>query len=183
MPNRHLWLTLLLLLSPMSVLSQEAVLAPLYQSPIKWTDDQGKPVSLSQWQGKQVIITMAYSTCRKTCPLTLAKLLQIQHVLDQRKLEAEIVVISYDPIDTWQNWAEYRNAHNLHRNNWHFLIGSPENTKTVAQLLGMDYWLYDEHVMHNYTIVRLGPNGDVVKTLGWDNKEQLESFLPADVKP
>lgn len=158
---------------------QEAALAPLYQAPMQWTDDQGKPVRLSQWQGKPVLITMAYSTCRKFCPITLARLAEVQRLFDQHKIDAEFVVISYDPQgDTWQTWAEFRKSRHYERSNWHFLVGSEENTKTVSQLLGMDYWLYDEHIMHNFKIVRLSPTGAVEKGLGWESQEQIETLLP-----
>ncbi len=183
-PNRSIWVTMLLLFSPLSLASQEAVLAPIYQLSAKWTDDQGKPVSLTEWQGKPVIISMAYSTCRKFCPLTLLRLGEIQRLYDKRMIEAEFVLISYDPIgDTWQSWAEYRKSHNLQRSNWHFLTGSPEDTKTISQLLGMDYWLYDDHVMHNFKIVRLGPNGEIEKSLDWESQEQLETLIPELSKP
>lgn len=158
---------------------EDRSLSPLYQMSATWTDDSGKSVSLANWKGKIVVMTMAYSTCRKFCPLTFAQLLAIQKLYDSRKIEVEFVVISYDPInDTWQNWAEYRKTHNLHRDNWHFLTGSPENTKTISQLLGMDYWLYDEHVMHNFKIVRLNTSGDIDKTLDWNSQDELDSFLP-----
>ena len=177
--NRQIWLAmlLLLLLLPVSAISQESALAPLYQSPIKWIDDQGTSVSLAKWQGRPVIITMAYGACRKYCPLTITRLLEIQRLLDRQKIIAEFVVISYDPItDTWQNWAEYRKTHNLNRNNWHFLTGSPEDTKTISQMLGMDYWLYDDHIMHNFKIVRLGANGGIEKTLDWDGMDKIGAF-------
>ncbi len=160
--------------------SQEEIsLSPLYQLPVTWTDDKGKTVSLANWKGKTVVMSMAYSTCRKFCPLTLARLLEIQKLYDSRKVDAEFVIISYDPInDTWQNWAEYRKAHDLYRDNWHFLTGNQESTKIVSQVLGMDYWFYDEHVMHNFKIVRLNGRGDIDKTLDWNSQDELNSFLP-----
>jgi protein SCO1 len=182
--NRQIWLAMLLLILPLSAIPQEEGLSSLYRTPMTLIDDQGKSVSLANWQGRQVIITMAYSACRKYCPLTLAKLIELQHLLDRRKIEAEFVVISYDPLsDTWQNWAEYRNTHKLHGNNWHFLTGSPEDTKAISQLLGMDFWLYDDHVMHNFKIVRLDQKGFIEKILDWDSKEQIESLIPDKSKP
>lgn len=160
--------------------SAESVsLSPIYQMTATWTDDSGKAVSIANWKGKTVVMSMAYSTCRKFCPLTLARLLEIQKLYDSRKIDAEFIIISYDPInDTWQNWAEYRKTHGLFRNNWHFLTGYQESTKIVSQLLGMDYWLYDEHVMHDFKIVRLNARGDIDKTLDWNSQDELDTFLP-----
>lgn len=88
-------------------------------------------------------------------------------------------MISYDPLnDTWQNWAEFRKNHHYERSNWHFLTGSVEATKAISQLLGMDYWLYDEHVLHNFKIVRLGITGSIEATLGWEGQDKIETLLP-----
>lgn len=173
-----------LLLMPLYAASQEAAVAPIYRLPMTWTDDQGQPVTLAKWQGKQVIMTMAYSTCRKFCPITINRLKQLQNLLDKRHIAMEVVIISYDPsVDKWQSWAEYRKSRNLNWENWHFLTGSLEDTKTVSQFLGMDYWLYDEHVMHNFNIVRLGPKGDIEKSLDWDNQEKIDTLVPELAKP
>lgn len=151
--------------------------SPLYR--FSWTDDKGAKVSLSQWQGRPVLITMTYSTCRKICPMTIHRLKEVQQLYDERHIEAEFVVLSYDPQnDTWQTWADYRKKNHLDRENWHFLTGSVEDTKAISELLGMGYWLYDEHVMHNFNIVRLGKTGVIEKSLGWENQERVETLLP-----
>ena len=169
---------------PMCAASQVAAVAPIYSQTMKWTDDKGLPVTLSKWQGKQVIMTMAFSTCRKFCPITINRLKQLQHLLDKQHIPMDVVIISYDPsVDKWQTWAEYRKKYNLNWENWHFLTGSIEDTKTVSQLLGMDYWLYDEHVIHNFNIVRLGPNGKLEKSLDWDSQEQIDTLVPELAKP
>lgn len=150
----------------------------IYQLTDTWIDDNGKPVLISDWKGKRVVMSMAYSTCRKFCPLTIRQLLAIQKLYDNQKIDAEFIIISYDPTnDTWQSWQEYRKTHNLNRDNWHFLTGSQNSTKMLSQLLGMDYWLYDEHVMHNFKIVRLNEIGEIDKTLNWDSQNELDSFI------
>lgn len=172
-------LTCCIFLLPVLACAQDRHPAPIYQAPMTWLDDQGRTVSLKQWQGKPVIITMAYSSCRKFCPMTVARLNEIQRGFDQRQIAAEFVVISYDPAnDNWQSWANYRKTHHIERENWHFLTGTPENTKAVSELLGMPYWLYDDHVMHNFKILRLGINGDTEASLDWDNQQNTDSLLP-----
>jgi cytochrome oxidase Cu insertion factor (SCO1/SenC/PrrC family) len=156
----------------------ETNLSPIYQLTDKWVDDSGKTVLLSNWKGKNVVMSMAYSTCKKFCPLTIRQLLAIQKRYDEQKIDVEFIVISYDPSnDTPQGWEEYRKLHNINRPNWHFLTGNQESTKIVSQLLGMDYWLYDEHVMHNFKIVRLNTLGEIDKTLDWNDQDNLDSFL------
>jgi cytochrome oxidase Cu insertion factor (SCO1/SenC/PrrC family) len=179
--NSYKFFCLLILFSwPFDLaLSEETRFAPIYSQPLNWVDDQGKPVKLSFWQGKTVIISMAYSTCRKFCPLTIARMNELQRLFDQHGKQAEFVIVSYDPAgDTWQSWAAYRKTRNLTRENWHFLVGNSDDTIKLSQLLGMNYWLYDEHVMHNFKLVRLGSNGEIQKTLDWESQEKLDSMIP-----
>jgi cytochrome oxidase Cu insertion factor (SCO1/SenC/PrrC family) len=167
------------MLSATSLLHAEVQISPLYQADMHWTDDSGNQVILSKWQNKVVVLTMAFSTCRKFCPITLHHLAEIQNLYNKQNISAEFIIISYDPaIDTWQTWKEFRKNHHYTLPNWHFLTGSSENTKMVSQLLGMDYWLYDEHVMHNLKIVLLNAHGEIQKSLEWDNQTEIESFLP-----
>jgi protein SCO1/2 len=126
----------------------------LYNAKIKWTDDNGQSVTLDQWKGKPVFITMAYSTCRKICSVTLKKLEEFQALLDHEKREAEIVVVSFDPKnDTPPVWTEYRKQHGLQRKNWHFLTGTDRDTQRFSRLLGLgDFWSYDGHILHDFRI-------------------------------
>ena len=181
---KKLALFAVLLVMPLCAAAQDAVVAPIYRQPMHWTDDKGQQVTLAKWQGKPVIMTMAFSTCRKFCPITMNKLKQLQSLLEKQHIAMDVVIISYDPVvDNWQAWAEYRKSRHFNWENWHFLTGSVEDTKTVSQLLGMDYWLYDEHVMHNFNIVRLGPKGDIEKALDWDSQEQIDTLIPELAKP
>jgi protein SCO1/2 len=143
----------------------------LYGSAMQWTEDSGKVVSLDQWKGRTVIISMAYSTCRRTCSATFKKLEELQAALDLRKQEAEIVLVSYDPKnDTPETWAQYRRQRGLNRKNWHFLSGSERDTKQLSRLLGLaDFWSYDGHVLHDFKISILNPVGVIIKQLAWQD--------------
>ena len=143
----------------------------LYNSGMSWTDDNNQVVTLDQWRGKLVIVSMAYSNCRRTCSLTLKKLEELQSELDTKQLNAEIVIISYDPKnDTPETWAQYRRKHNLARANWHFLTGNERDTRRISHLMGLaDYWSYEDHVMHDFKIAILGPDGDIVRQIAWED--------------
>ena len=169
----------LMLLAAQPLSFADTTLAAVYQFPAQWIDDTGKTVALQQYKGKPVVISMAYSTCRKFCPMTMARLNQIQQLYDKLGINADFVLISYDPsIDHWQTWAQYRVDHHYQRQNWHFLTGTPENTKSISELLGMNYWLYDDHVMHNFKIDLLDSECNIEKTLDWDQQQQIDTFVP-----
>jgi cytochrome oxidase Cu insertion factor (SCO1/SenC/PrrC family) len=143
----------------------------LYSAKIKWTDDGGQSVTLDQWRGKPVLITMAYSNCRKICSVSMKKLEEFQKTLDERGQEAEIVVVSYDPVnDTPQAWRDYRSNRGLNRKNWHFLAGTERDTMRFAKLLGLDaYWSYHGHILHDFRISILDQNGVITRQVEWQD--------------
>ena len=65
--------------------------------PPSWTDDGGRQLSLPDLRGRTVIITMAYTNCRRTCSTTMLRLQEIQRILDAKGKSAEFVIVSYDP--------------------------------------------------------------------------------------
>ena len=145
----------------------DTVMSYLYRAPMQWTDDAGRNVALSNWKGRPVIITMGYSSCRRTCATTMLKLQEIQRVLDAKGKQAEFVVVSYDAEgDDPRAWTQYRQTRNLTRENWHFLTGNKADTRRFAYLLGFDYWQFENHIVHEFKIVVLDDKGVVDREIG-----------------
>jgi len=143
-----------------------------------WVDDNGKAVSLSRWQGRYTVLTMSTGACRKICTTTLRRMEQLQAIADQRHLRMEFLVIGLDPgSDTPKAWREYRLEHKLARENWNFVSGDDERTRRVAEMLGISYWFYDEHLLHDFKIVLVAPDGSIRHALAWadDRPEMLFS--------
>lgn len=154
--------SLLLLLGTLiggECLSGSGVLAQL---PQRWQDDQGRDVSLSDFGGRRVYFTMAYASCRRICPMTMARLQELQHEADASGTAVEFVIVGYDPtVDDPQAWQQYRHSRGLDRDNWHFLSGTPANTEQFARRLGFPFWKYDRHVMHEFRIVVVDEHGEL----------------------
>ena len=72
----------------------------LYQAPLAWRNDRGESVTLDRWKGTPVVLTMVFTSCQATCPLTMGKLVEIQKKLDREKVAAEFVIVSFDPAVT-----------------------------------------------------------------------------------
>src|SRR5262245_13810799 len=141
-----------------------------------WVDDSGKSVALSRWEGRYTVLTMSTGACQKVCSTTLRRMEELQAVADRRHLRVEFLVIGLDPKnDTPKAWREYRAHRKLARENWHFLSGDDDRTRSVARMLGISYWFYDEHVLHDFKIVLLGPDGRIRRALAWsdDRPEML----------
>lgn len=146
-----------------------AVAGSIYDVPTTWVDDQNQQVTLADWKGSPVFITMAYSTCRKTCFLSLKKLEEFQAVMDEKKQSVEIIIVSYDPKnDTPKTWSAYRKQHGINRKNWHFLTGNEVSTKRLSRMLGLaDYWSYDGHILHDFKISIVDGLGNITKQVDW----------------
>lgn len=134
----------------------------LEQLPQRWSDDQGRDISLGDLHGRRVYFTMAFTSCRRICPMTMARLQELQRELDATGQSAEFVVVGYDPsVDDPRAWRQYRRSRNLLRDNWHFLTGTVTSTEQLAHRLGFPFWKYDVHVMHEYRIVVVDERGEL----------------------
>jgi len=88
----------------------------------------------------------------------------MQVILDQHKIDANFVIIGLDPkSDKPADWRDYRAMRHITRNNWQFLSGSPTGIKDVAGQLGINYWSYHEHILHDFMIVLLDSEGNIIK--------------------
>ena len=133
--------------------------------PPTWRDDRGQPFDLRTLQGHAVVLTMAYATCHRVCPITMRRLQQMQNAFDRRGISAEFLVIGYDPDrDDAAAWHQYRETRHLTRSNWHFLIGTRAAVEQTARQLGFKFWKYDEHVMHDTRILYFDERGALVET-------------------
>jgi cytochrome oxidase Cu insertion factor (SCO1/SenC/PrrC family) len=148
-----------------------------YSVPYPFTDDRGETVHLSDWRGKPMILTMEHSTCRFSCSISISKLKTIQALADQKKIKIDFMIISIDPRnDTPETWRQFRVSRDLERSNWHLLTGTGVTTKLFANLFGMNYWYMEEHVFHDFKIVRLNANGEIEKMIT-DYDDDAETLL------
>jgi cytochrome oxidase Cu insertion factor (SCO1/SenC/PrrC family) len=145
--------------------------------PPTWTDDGGRLLSLPDLRGRTVIITMAYTNCRRTCSTTMLRLQEIQRILDVKGKSAEFVIVSYDPEnDDAAAWTQFRKNRNLTRPNWHFLSGRKSDTRRIANLLGLDFWAYDSHILHDFNIVVLNAEGAYDRQIGFEPVDLTRYF-------
>jgi protein SCO1/2 len=138
----------------------------LYRAEAGWLDDRGQPFELSRLQGSWTVMTMAYGACRRICSTSLRLMQQAQQLADSRHQPLNFVVLGLDPSqDTPADWARFRAQHRLERANWSFLSGDAAATRNMAVRLGIHYWRYGEHTMHDFRIVLLTPQGDIARVM------------------
>ncbi len=131
-----------------------------------WVDDLNRPYALDSLRGSYAVVNMAYGACRRVCSASLRVLEQLQVLADARQLALQVVIVGLDPSqDRPADWALYRTERKLTRDNWLFLSGDKASTSRMAGWLGVRYWHYDEHVMHDFRIVLVSPEGRVVAAM------------------
>jgi cytochrome oxidase Cu insertion factor (SCO1/SenC/PrrC family) len=138
----------------------------LYNAPYSFVDDKNETVHLSDWRGKPMILTMEHSTCRFSCSISVSKLKAIQALADQKNIKIDFMIISIDPRnDTPETWRQFRESRDEERSNWHLLTGNEATTNQIANMLGIKYWYMEDHVLHDFKILRLNANGEIEKTI------------------
>jgi len=131
---------------------------------LEFVDASGKPVKLGDYfnQGKPVIITLNYYECPMLCSLQLNGLLGRKPAgmdLGQGIMglewdlsdKYEIVTVSFDPSEgpdlAGPKQESYLKAYRREgvKTGWHFLTGTAENSKALAEAIGFNYKWNEEN--------------------------------------
>lgn len=139
-----------------------------------WTSDSGDKSSLAQWKGSKVVLAMLYPKCTSACPLVLHKLKAIQEKLDEKRIKAEFILISFDSEnESAQRLSEYRQHMSLTQKNWHLLFGLAKDVRTFSNLVNIHFWISPKthDISHDNVVLLLNENGSIQRRLeGLDAK-------------
>jgi cytochrome oxidase Cu insertion factor (SCO1/SenC/PrrC family)/cytochrome c2 len=97
-------------------------------------------------KGKMVIISFIYTNCPDICPLTTARLTQVEDALgDMVGRDIFFVSMTVDPVrDTPQQLKQFADGFHVGPG-WLFLTGKPEDIKAINARLGDKSRTFDEH--------------------------------------
>gem|GEM_PF-1077991 len=145
--------------------AQERPAGSVYDFPGTWTDDHGQKVSLAQWRGNRVFLTLFYTSCNMMiCPYSLGVLQKIQKKLDERSQQGEFVLVSLDAKkDKPRQLARFKKQRKFGEN-WHLLVGGQEQTEQLARVLKLNNFAMDDHFIHDFRIYVLDGAGNAP---GW----------------
>jgi protein SCO1/2 len=74
------------------------VLSPVMPAPeLRLTSTEGKPLVLSQYRGKVVLLAFGFSNCGEVCPITLATLAGARKKLGPEAAGVQVVYVTVDP--------------------------------------------------------------------------------------
>jgi len=122
---------------------------PVYMSLPEATlvDQDGGTFDLNQTRGKVVVLSLIYTHCPDICPLTTAKMRQIQEGLQTAGWsdQVQLVTFTVDPQrDTPEVIKRFAGLYGADLSNWVFLTGSPDQIQILIKTLG----LYVERVYY-----------------------------------
>ena len=141
-----------------------------------WEDQGGHPFRIRDFSSGRVVLTMAYTQCKKTCPMiTLVKLKKMQKLYDEKHWKADFFVITLDPEgDTVEVLRKFQVRMGLDRDNWHFIRTNKSETRLYAKKLGLGgYWEMDDHIQHEFKIWVLDSENKKIQQFNWANRDEV----------
>jgi protein SCO1 len=99
----------------------------------------GQPLTLTELQGKVVLLTFTYSTCAEVCPLITAALVTLQQRLTaaERQQVFVLAVTAQPEVDTPAVLHAYAQRLGVDLASWAFVTGHPQAVQAVWQAFGL----------------------------------------------
>jgi len=106
-------------------------------------DSDGKPVSLHDFAGKPMVVSMIFTSCHHACPMTTKRLEEAaraaREVLGQDSFE--IVTVGFDAAnDTPEAMGAFARAQGIDASSWRFLSTTPETIAALSDELGFIFF-------------------------------------------
>jgi cytochrome oxidase Cu insertion factor (SCO1/SenC/PrrC family)/thiol-disulfide isomerase/thioredoxin len=102
-------------------------------------DEHGRPVSLSNWRGKWVVLAPSMTLCHEVCPMTTAALTQLTGQVRRAGLAGQVVVVEAT-VDPWRDTpARLRAYRRLSGADFALLTGTPAQIHRLWKFFGVFY--------------------------------------------
>jgi protein SCO1 len=147
--------------------AQPALTAPAapghvdYLPPLNLIDQYGKPVSLSSFRGKPVLIGFIHTSCKGICELMTAKMKQVAQTLGaQFNSSVAMVSITTDPNeDNPAQLLKYAKAQGVDATGFTFLTGTTPQIERLLTLFAVPEDGPDEATTHVLDLFLISPDG------------------------
>ncbi len=145
-------------------------------------DENANDLTLARLVDKPTVLMFNYYSCPGICPVLLNSMVDVVNRIQlEPGKDFRLIAVSFDPADTPEQ-ARRKKANYLNMlkrqfspDAWHFLTGSAENTKAVADSAGFIYRKEGDMYIHPGAIIVLTPKGVISRYL------YGTTFLTADV--
>lgn len=125
-------------------------------------DQNGNPISLSDFRGRVVVLTFMDSQCMDVCPLTSAHLLQAYERLDKSETDQVVFLAvnvnirantAADVSDATRNWRLEKIP------DWHFLTADSDDLESVWRDYGIAVEANSGEILHTPGVFLIDPEG------------------------
>ncbi|MGP8233803.1 MAG: SCO family protein [Limisphaerales bacterium] len=126
-------------------------------------DQDGRPIRLSEFRGKAVVLTFIYTRCPlpNFCPLMSRNFEELQQRLNKEfPGKYHLLSISMDPdFDRPEVLKDYAARYGANEKDWSFATGSTDQISFVAGLTGLYYARENGLIAHDFRTALIGPDG------------------------
>jgi len=147
----------------------------VYLLQAQWHTQDSQKLSLGDFAGKKLVISMTYTSCQHTCPVIVSNMQTIEKTLSASDRDnVRFVLVSLLPrSDTPERLKAYATKRGL--NGWTLLSGHEEDVRQLAMVLNVRYKVVGENeVAHSNLITILDEQGRVKKQLtGTESRTEL----------
>ena len=121
---------------------------------------------LADLQGKYVVVSMVYMKCKFACPLTVARMKDVEKALpDKIKSKVHFLLVTFDiKRDSPEVMAAYATKNHLDPAQWKFLTTKTESqVREFSTLIDFKYKnLENGEFEHSYAMIALDPEGRIL---------------------
>lgn len=131
-------------------------------------DRDGKPVRLSRYRGKPLLVSFIYTGCFQVCPLTTRSL---QSAIEGGRgifgtSQYNVVSIGFNqPVDSPQALKAFARQHRIDAPNWDFLSPPAPSVAALTRELGFDYLATPAGFDHVVQVTLLDAEGRVYRQI------------------
>jgi cytochrome oxidase Cu insertion factor (SCO1/SenC/PrrC family) len=149
------------------------------------TDQSGRPVSLSRFRGRTVVLTFMDSHCTDICPIVSKEFIDARNDLGSAASRVVFIAVNVNPYHrSVSDVASFSRAQRLDSiGSWHFVTGSLESLRAVWKNYGIFVQAPSRNadVIHTSLIYFIAPNGKerYVTSPMVDHTKMRVAFLPA----
>ena len=104
---------------------------------------EGQPVSMSDFAGKPLVLSMVYTSCYKICPMTTRHLAKVVEKARDAlgKDNFSVAVVGFDtPVDTPDAMQYFANKQGIHNKDWHLLTIAADEVEALSKDTGFIYF-------------------------------------------
>ncbi|MEM8549658.1 MAG: SCO family protein [Verrucomicrobiota bacterium] len=151
-------------------------------------DQEGRLVTRDSFMGKPHVVSFIFTRCKvaKMCPATTAKMVSLQREAKAAGLDAELVLITFDPeYDTPGVLNEYGKQRGADFESFSFLTGDPQATENLMKQFGILTIDEDDTINHTTSTILLDDKGKFLYRKdgsGWTWEEFLERLKELNAK-